>query len=295
MRRLAALSVFFIALGLTAAARLTTDLAVYGSAYLRTLGSGLPFDRALASVATDPTALGLGQLLGFSLALSIGWRWTRALRRKDADALDGSMQFGGPTTLQPVAPRWLLLTFVAGLSLQIPLAELANWLQLVAPFSIQEQLQMQRLLAVDNLPQALGLLFALVVVAPFTEELLFRGVLLPRLAERYGDRAALLLSSALFGIVHVHPVAVGVATIAGVLLGALALAKRRLWICIALHAGVNALPILLPEQLVSIRGFNTVSEGVYHLPIALLLGGLVVSVGLLVLLFRRFEPMSSSD
>jgi len=49
-------------------------------------------------------------------------------------------------------------------------------------------------------------LFALCVLAPVLEEVAFRGLLLHRWSARFGVRWAMLLSSALFGIVHSDPI-----------------------------------------------------------------------------------------
>ncbi len=47
-------------------------------------------------------------------------------------------------------------------------------------------------------------IFLAIVVAPFAEEVLFRGVLLPALGRRVGVGAAILISSALFAVMHFH-------------------------------------------------------------------------------------------
>jgi len=115
-------------------------------------------------------------------------------------------------------------------------------------------------------------LLALVLVAPVTEELLFRGWLLRDLEDQYGSTAALLWSSALFGLVHHEPPAILYATLGGFVLGAVALRTKSTLASVAMHAGVNALPLLLPARLIPIEGFNTLSQGVEHVHWSLLLG-----------------------
>jgi uncharacterized protein len=61
-----------------------------------------------------------------------------------------------------------------------------------------------------------GLLFInVVVVAPLAEEFFFRGVLLHRLASKWGITAGILLSSALFGLSHanIYMIAIGISSI----------------------------------------------------------------------------------
>ncbi len=101
---------------------------------------------------------------------------------------------------------------------------------------------------------------ALVVVAPLTEELLFRGVMLTGFLRRYTVVRAVLYSAILFAISHLNPyqLAGGLAT--GVFLGWLYTRTRSLWPCIAMHAIFNAhvflVPILRDRCQFHVRGFS---------------------------------------
>lgn len=114
----------------------------------------------------------------------------------------------------------------------------------------------------DSLPLQLGLLLAAVVLAPITEELMFRGVLLQSLEPR-GKRFAMVVSSFVFAAVH----AVGLDDemfwqsalvvlppifILGLLLAWLTQRSGRLGPAIFLHSGWNLLAafvLLLPEDI----------------------------------------------
>lgn len=74
---------------------------------------------------------------------------------------------------------------------------------------------------------------SLVVIAPVTEELLFRGFLLHRWAARWGMTPAILASSLLFGVLHPDPLG---ATLFGVGMCLLYLHTRSLWVAIIAHA-----------------------------------------------------------
>jgi membrane protease YdiL (CAAX protease family) len=132
-------------------------------------------------------------------------------------------------------------------------------------------------------------LLALVLVAPVTEELLFRGWLLQDLKEQYGERRALVYSSVLFGLVHVEAGAILYATLGGLVLGAVALRTKSTLSSIAMHAGVNALPLLLPATLTRIEGFNTLSQEVEHISWWLLLLSVVGAAGVLTVIWRATE------
>jgi membrane protease YdiL (CAAX protease family) len=91
---------------------------------------------------------------------------------------------------------------------------------------------------------AIGLL-GFTAAAAVTEELMFRGVVFRLLEERTGTWLALLVTSALFGAMHlVNPEAtvwgaVAIAVEAGGMLGAVFVATRRLWLPIGIHFGWN--------------------------------------------------------
>lgn len=94
-----------------------------------------------------------------------------------------------------------------------------------------------------NLQAALGLA-AYGLVAAFTEETLFRGYLFERIGawlgkEWLGATAAVVLSSAVFGILHFQQGRLGItnATIVGLVTGVVYLAnKRRLFLLMVAHA-----------------------------------------------------------
>ncbi len=188
--------------------------------------------------------------------------------------------------VRPLIGGMVALCFIAGAFMQIPLAEVGNLVQEVWPVSFDELARRHRLINPTTWWGGVSVLLALVLVAPVTEELLFRGWLLQDLKEQYGARRALVWSSLLFGLVHVEPTAVLYATLGGLVLGAVALRTKSTLASIAMHAGVNALPLLLPARLVRIEGFNTLTERVEHVHWWLLLLGVGGTAGALWIVWR---------
>ncbi len=84
-----------------------------------------------------------------------------------------------------------------------------------------------------------------VVMAPLFEEFIFRGILLESLRIRYGVFVAWILSSVIFGLVHLHPTIAVNAAVMGLVLGFIYIATRSLWASIALHAANNAVSYVL--------------------------------------------------
>lgn len=217
-------------------------------------------------VALDPLNLAFAQAIGFGAALALGLRLYRR-GTPIADALG----------IRSVPWAALALAFVAGLALQFPLSEVANLAREVVPVDLDRQLRIQQLLRADDPVDGLAIGLAFVLVAPVAEEGLFRGLLLPSLEQRYGGRVAVVLSSALFGLSHGAPVTAVYSAAAGLLLALLVLRVDSLLPAMALHAGVNAMPVLLPSHVLPIRGFNVISKDVYHLPLPLFVGSVLVA------------------
>ncbi len=81
--------------------------------------------------------------------------------------------------------------------------------------------------------------FALAVVTSavlpaFTEEIFLRGLVMGGMA-RYDKRTALLISSVLFGLMHLNPIQALFATISGLVLGYFVLESNSLWIGVTVH------------------------------------------------------------
>lgn len=188
--------------------------------------------------------------------------------------------------VRPLIGGIAALCFLAGAFAQLPLAEVGNLVQEVWPISFDELARRHRLINPTTWWRGVSALIALVMVAPLTEELLFRGWLLHDLKRQYGAPAALLWSSACFGLVHLEASAIVYATLGGILLGAVALRTRSTLGSIAMHAGVNALPLLVPVTAVRIEGFNTLSQDVEHIPWWLLTLAVCGAAATLIVIWR---------
>ncbi|NJN48863.1 MAG: CPBP family intramembrane metalloprotease [Alkalinema sp. RL_2_19] len=88
----------------------------------------------------------------------------------------------------------------------------------------------------------------LIIAAPLTEEVIFRGILLQRWATKWNMPIALILTSALFGILHLNFIGAGVL---GLVAGVLYYQTKSLWTPVALHAINNtiaSLSLVLPAK-----------------------------------------------
>lgn len=89
--------------------------------------------------------------------------------------------------------------------------------------------------------------FALVVAAPVTEEVVMRGFLFVGIQQsQLGAPGAILITAALWAVMHVQYDALGISTIflAGILLGLARLRSGSIWLCMLLHAVINLIATL---------------------------------------------------
>ncbi|MBL8238403.1 MAG: CPBP family intramembrane metalloprotease [Bryobacterales bacterium] len=95
----------------------------------------------------------------------------------------------------------------------------------------------------ENSP--LGAFVLLVLVAPLSEELLFRAMFLRGFESRYGRAIALPLSAALFAMAHYYPIKLIHTFLTGLLFGWLYLRFRAIWPGVFAHAVNNFAAFLL--------------------------------------------------
>lgn len=130
-------------------------------------------------------------------------------------------------------------------------------------------------------------LIMLVIVAPVTEELLFRGIILRGFLSQYGEWKAIILSALLFSIFHLNPYQLLPAFVGGLILGWVYLKSGSLWPCIYAHAFFNFLSFISNNYLPRVPGYNTEILDDTHVlfqPIWLdILGVICVIVGMLTL------------
>jgi membrane protease YdiL (CAAX protease family) len=237
------------------------------------------------------------------IALVLGRLGGHGLQQAEALASHEPLVFALASLLSVVPPLWLarqplprapvlrafalrrvswpviVIATFTGVALQLPLSEVANLVELIAPVSLDRKVAIAALLSADTPPQTLKLLLAVVVTAPVCEELLFRGVLLRGMERAHGPTIALGLSATYFGVAHAGLItAVLPAALAGLALGWLTLRTGSIVPSIAMHAAVNAVPVLLSRSRVEITGFNTVQAGVYHVPLLWLVPSCVVAL-----------------
>jgi len=87
------------------------------------------------------------------------------------------------------------------------------------------------------------LVFVVVIAAPLAEEVVFRGVLLPSLVTRVGERWATAITSLVFSAMHLNTFSFLPILLVGWMLAWLRLRSGSLWTAVLGHAAFNALGV----------------------------------------------------
>ena len=136
------------------------------------------------------------------------------------------------TVIVPV----VLITIGAAIAVFIPLSY-------VAPDFVERTiLDAGALFEARTITDWLEVVVLTVLVAPIVEELFFRGFLLHRWARRWSTATAVVASSALFAVLHGEWIG---HFLFGIVMAALYLRTRRLWMPIAAHAINNGIVALV--------------------------------------------------
>ncbi len=196
-----------------------------------------PLVTALATGLSGDPALQQGvMVLALYLALMAGPLWI--LRRQ--------LPSGAPPE-QRLQWQWRPLASTAGWALSrvlmvLPAVALVGWLveRLVGDGGGSNPL-LELVLTTRN-PLALGCFaFTAIVLAPLFEETLFRGVLLPALARRWGWAWGLVISALTFSVAHLSLAELPALAVLGLGLGWLRLRSGRLGSCVLMHGLWNGL------------------------------------------------------
>ncbi len=206
------------------------------------VGLGLAFGAALPALGLSLPLLGvIGIANTLAFALVICWavwrggrRWTEAL------------------PFRAVRPVLYLPLAVMLIGFGILASELDNLTRAVAPMPEQVAAAFEKIAK-----GGVASLITVIAVAPITEELFFRGIILQGFLARYGVQTALVVSALIFGLVHLNPYQFFSAFILGMVLGWVFLRTRSLWPCLAGHAIFNGHSFVIVALVpFNIRGYN---------------------------------------
>ncbi len=136
----------------------------------------------------------------------------------------------------------------------------------------------------------------IVIVAPVMEELIFRGIILEGLLQRYSPLKSILLSSILFGIVHLNPWQFISAIIVGSFSGWVYYRTRKLSLSILIHLANNLFAFLgmffMDAETMMNKSLSEMYGGLISM-ILITIGAILISIIGVFLLKKEFSSLKN--
>ena len=144
--------------------------------------------------------------------------------------------------------------------------------------------------------QGLLMFIALVIAAPILEELIFRGVMLDGLLRIYSPTKAVIVSSLLFGLIHLNPAQFVGGALVGGFMGWVYVHTRSVMATILIHAAFN-LTAFTESYFIDVEeaidmSYAEVLGGTTNY-VLVVLGSVVVTLGCGFLLDREFKKSAT--
>ena len=201
-------------------------LAFLGIFLLSTLVGGLlvaPLMKLYGSVSQQAVTL-VGYVVQFALAIVLAVLYRRSR--------------GGSGTLFRFSMKWFNTALILwGVVLVFMIGVVIEPLLAIFPESYLEMLN-------NAVGQGGWAIATTVIAAPVMEEMLFRCIVLESVRSRFGSFRAIMISAAVFGLIHIIPQQVINAFLVGIVLGFIYVKTESLTSVIILHAINNALAYL---------------------------------------------------
>jgi membrane protease YdiL (CAAX protease family) len=182
--------------------------------------------------------VGIMFLVGAALIGPLAALYVGLVRYAPDEPTVAALRLGAPTGRQLAI---LPLAVIACVAVSIPAADVTA--RLLALFPMDKG--GNEVVVGDVADVQKALVFVQIFLAPFVDELLFRGFLQPRLAKSVGNWRAFAIVVGLYGIAQINPRFIPQAMIVGVPLGFVAMLVESVWVLVAAHVAHEAAPDVL--------------------------------------------------
>jgi len=215
-------------------------------------------------------------IISFGIAFLIGFKKTKR-------------NFNEVFKFNKVPPFLWIATLIFMLGFVFVVSELDNLLNFVLPMPETFSNMFGTLMTGDSLIVSI---IVVGIIPAFTEELLFRGLILDGLERNYTKTKAIVISALLFGIIHMNPWQFLSAFIIGLFMAWICINTNSIIPCIYMHLFNNTLSTIAErfKDIFSVKGFNTHSVTSHEFqPLWLDLISLAVLILGIILLKKGFE------
>lgn len=252
------LIVYFLLMNLFVSFTMVGDLV---SRLLTSLVDGVPFDQPDASILASN---GWGYVLALAVGMLLLFCWKdRSFWRSEVFRRKGKMTLGvfGALLCLAMAPQLINSLWVSGLE---------------AVMNLFDKSLLELLESVSGSSSSLSMFLYASLLAPITEELIFRGWIQGSLRP-YGKKFAILGSAILFGLFHGNLIQTPYAFLVGLVLGYTAM-EYSIWWAIALHMINNLVMADLLSRLLTLLPETLGAHLNYGILIAFTLAGLILLI-----------------
>ena len=175
------------------------------------------------------------------------------------------------------SPKLLILSiFITCIGLAIIVSEIDNIFQKYFPMNDELSDFFMNLFKTKDI---LGSILVLSIVAPITEELFFRGIIFKSFLNQYNLKFSIILSSLLFGLIHLNPWQFLGSSLLGIYLSWIYYETENLFTPILAHSFFNGIPILLTKFApMEIEGLTKKSKSFSLQPLCLDISGIVLLI-----------------
>lgn len=182
--------------------------------------------------------------------------------------------------LNPVKWNYMKAAVFMGIGLSVLGDELDRLVQIVLPMGRDMMNQLNEYLSWNSFPEAVIVVCAVLIVAPLSEEALFRGFLQQRMEKATDATRGVLITSLVFGIMHMNPWSFVQIIVLGLFLGVAALATGSIWASLVIHSINNGIALILIN--VEPSEISWYYSGDHVSPAVLVCGAVLTGVGLVI-------------
>lgn len=247
-------------------------------------GLVIGFIIGLLGIGTDSIIYGIGiillNLLSFGLVIFLGYKKTHK-------------NFKEVFLINNVSLIYWVSIIVFMFGFVIISSEIDNILQYFLPMPTFLQNIFESILV--NKYFIVSILFVGIIPA-FVEEMLFRGVILSGFRGNYSIKKAIILSSLLFGIIHLNPWQFMSAFIIGIISAWICIRTESIILCIYIHLFNNIVSVFVMKfkDVMPIKGFNTAYSEQTFQPIWFDIIGVIFTVAGIVLFLNNIKKLKNA-
>jgi|BioPla2DNA2_1021312.scaffolds.fasta_scaffold44381_3 membrane protease YdiL (CAAX protease family) len=138
----------------------------------------------------------------------------------------------------------------------------------------------------------LMIILSVIILAPFIEEVLFRGLIINELKGKMPFVLVIFIQALIFGVIHGNWLQIIYASILGILLGLISTWCHSVWPAIILHISMNGTPFLSELLWDSKQIEQFVSD--YRIPVTVTSGVIVIAIMYFIYRKNHTEPKISA-